>query len=88
MITSSRVMKIYVGRWDLLPKEWEGYNDLVSKCCEEIVDEIGREIDVYAKTHYREDKFMGVYTPREFEDTFNCDLVGKFKNETYWIRIF
>lgn len=81
-------MKIYVGRWDLLPKEWEGYNELVSKGHQEIIDEIGREIDTYAETNSREDNFMGVYTPREFEDTFNGDLIDAFNNEKYWIRIF
>lgn len=81
-------MSIYVGRWDLLPKEWEGYNKLVSKNLREIITEVGREIEAYAETHNREDNLMGVYSPREFEDTFNGDLIGKFKNETYWIRIF
>lgn len=81
-------MNIYVGRWDLLPKEWEGYNELVAKNREEIVAEIGREVEAYAKTHAREDHFMGVYTTEEFEDTFNGDLIGAFNNENYWIKIF
>ena len=29
-------MKIYVGRWSLLPESWEGYNGLSEKSEEEI----------------------------------------------------
>ena len=38
-------MKIYVGRWDLLPEEWEGINGLYEKSEEEIAAEISREVD-------------------------------------------
>lgn len=76
-------MKIYVGRWDLLPEEWEGYNELVGKTEAEIFNEIVREVDVDGK-----DRFIAIYKPREFEDTFNGDLIGAFNNEKYWIKIF
>lgn len=52
-------MKIYVGRWDALPEEWEGYNGLVEKNREEIVAEIGREIELYAEKYSEEDNTMG-----------------------------
>lgn len=29
-------MKIYVGRWDLLPEEWEGYNGLSEELQEKL----------------------------------------------------
>lgn len=80
--------KIYVGRWDLLPEEWEGYNGLVEKNRDEIFKEICREMEVYEKANPIVDWFMGVYIPEEFENTFNGDLVGAFNNEKYWIRIF
>lgn len=74
-------MKIYVGRWDLLPKDWEGYNALVEKNEDEISFEIVQESTT-------RDMFVGQYTPAEFENTFNGDLVGAFNNEKYWIKIF
>lgn len=81
-------MKIYVGRWDLLPEEWEGIAGLYEATKEEIVKELVREIDAYAKTHIKEDNRMGVYTIEEFEAEFNEDLDGSFSTKTYWVRIF
>ena len=81
-------MRIYVGRWNLLPKEWDGYNALCEKTQNDILLELRRELDEYEKTHEKEDNFMGVYTPKEFENTFNGDLIGAFNNEKYWIKIF
>lgn len=74
-------MKIYVGRWYLLPKEWDGYNALVEKN----EDEISLEILQESTTR---DLFVGQYTPKQFEIMFNGDLIGAFNNEKYWIRIF
>lgn len=81
-------MKIYVGRWDALPEEWEGYNGLVEKNREEIVAEIGREIELYAEKYSEEDNTMGVYEPFEFEESFNYDSNQKMDSDIYWIRIF
>lgn len=81
-------MKIYVGRWDLLLAEWEGYNGLVEKSREEIVAEISREIDAWAESHEFEDNLIGVYTAKEFEETFNYDSEQKMDSDIYWIRIF
>ena len=78
-------MRIYVGRWDLLPKEWEGFNGLAEKDEEEIKAELSREIGMDRGYH---DNFLAIYTRAEFEDTFNGDLLGDFNNEKYWIRIF
>lgn len=80
-------MRIYVGRWDALPEEWEGYNGLAEKNCEEIVEEIGREIELYAKTFREEDNTIGIYSPREFEEAFNYDSEQKMDSDIYWIRI-
>lgn len=74
-------MKIYVGRWDLLPEDWEGYNGL----CEENEDKISLEVLQESTT---QDMFVGIYTPEEFENTFNGDLIGAFNSEKYWIKIF
>ena len=81
-------MKIYVGRWDLLPVSWEGYNGISEKVEPEISRELSREIDEYAKTHTKEDILMGVYNEVEFEETFNQDIEERFNTQTYWIKIF
>ena len=76
-------MKIYVGRWDLLPAEWEGYNGLCEKSEKEIRAEISREVDIL-----EEDTFIAVYEPDEFEDTFNLSLTHFIDSKDYWIKIF
>ena len=81
-------MKIYVGRWDLLHEDYEGYNGLSKVDSFTTAEELSREIRQYAKTHTKEDNLMGVYTAEEFEDTFNQDLKGEFNTQTYWIKIF
>lgn len=81
-------MKIYVGRWDLLPASYEGINWIERATQRQVLEEIGREIEEYADTHPVEDNRMGVYTPKEFEAEFNYDTKGQFTTETYWIKIF
>lgn len=81
-------MNVYVGRWDLLPYDWEGINGLSAKSKDEIIAEISREIEEYADTHPVEDNIMGVYTIEEFEDEFNYDTKNKLTTETYWIKFF
>lgn len=76
-------MKIYVGKWDLLPKEWEGYNGLSEKSEEEIRAEVSREVDIM-----EEDTFIAIYTPEEFEETFNQCLTRFIDSNNYWIKIF
>lgn len=76
-------MKIYVGRWDLLPEECEGYNGLSKMDSWDASEEVARE-----RRNMKEDKLIGEYTVLEFEDTFNQDLEGKFNTQTYWIKIF
>ena len=73
---------VYVGRWSLLPKEWEGINGLYEKSEAEIHAEICREVDLM-----EEDTFIAVYTIEEFEDTFNRDD-GELRGCTYWIKFF
>lgn len=77
-------MKIYVGRWDLLPSEWEGFNGLVEKSEEEIKAECARQMDCSDIC----DNLIGGYTPQELEGTFDTDTKNQFTTETYWIRIF
>lgn len=81
-------MKIYVGRWSLLPREWDGINGLQDKTEEEVLEELKREISFYDSRHLRTDKRMGIYTPQEFEAEFNFDTTGQFSTDKYWIRIF
>ena len=81
-------MKIYVGRWDMLPLQWEGINGLELASQQEIKRELAREIEEYDDTHPTTDNRMGVYTPEEFEAEFNYDTKGQFTTETYWIKFF
>lgn len=82
-------MKIYVGRWDLLPEEWEGINGLYEKSEEEIAAEISREVDQdAAENRYYEDNLIAIYEPEEFEDTFNQCLTHFIDSKDYWIKIF
>ena len=76
-------MRIYVGRWDLLPAEWEGYNGLVEKDEEEIKAEVSRQVDTM-----EEDNFIAVYTTEEFEETFNQCLTHFIDSRDYWIKLF
>ena len=76
-------MKIYVGKWSLLPANWEGYNGLSEKSEEEIIAEVSRQVDIM-----EEDSFIAVYTPEEFEETFNQCLTRFIDSNTYWIKIF
>ena len=73
---------IYVGRWGLLPEEWEGYNGLSEKDHWDIAEEVARE-----KRH-SDDKFIGEYSGEEFEDTFNQCLTSFIGSRNYWIKIF
>lgn len=79
---------VYVGRWDLLPEDWEGINGLYEATKQDIINELSREIDAYAETHTKEDNLMGAYTLEEFEDTFNQCLTHFLDSKTYWIKFF
>ena len=81
-------MKIYVGRWDLLPVEWEGYNGLCEKSEEEINAETKRQQEFLLQDTGYEDDFVGSYFLDEFEDTFNQCLTDFINSKEYWIKIF
>lgn len=83
-------MKIYVGRWNLLPDSWEGYNGLSEKSEEEIKAEVTREINAWADMppYNPYNNFMGFYSPEEFEETFNQCLTHFIDSKDYWIKIF
>ena len=81
-------MTIFVGRWDALPAEVEGYNGLVNMNREEIVREVAREMELYETKFREEDSMMGAYTPQEFEEAFNYDSNQKMDSDIYWIRIY
>lgn len=78
-------MRFYVGRWNLLPKEFLGLGRLTEK---EIISELSREIEEWGGEHKTEDNLMGVYTADEFVETFNSDEWGDFCGATYWLRTF
>lgn len=81
-------MKIYVGRWDLLPESWEGYNGLSEASEKEIKNEIKFQQHALLQRTGYEDDFIGVYEPDEFEDTFNQCLTRFIDSKDYWIKIF
>ena len=76
-------MKIYVGRWDLLPANWEGFNGLSEKAEAQISDEILRQGFLCAEPNY-----IGIYDAEEFEETFNQCLTHFIDSKDYWIKIF
>ena len=75
---------IYVGRWDMLPEDWEGINGLYEKSEEEIKAEVIRQLGLRKYC----DDFIGIYTRDEFEETFNGDDEGALDVTTYFIKIF
>ena len=81
-------MMFYVGKWKLLPEEWEGINGLYEKDEEEIKAEVYREMEEWGRHHACEDDFIGAYTQEEFEETFNGDDEGALDGVTYWLKIF
>lgn len=79
-------MRIYVGRWDLLPEDWEGINGLYEKSEEEIKAEISRQVTVNAeKNPYDQDNNIAIYTLAEFEETLN---EGGLNGGAYFVKIF
>lgn len=74
---------VCVGRWEWLPADWEGFNGLSEK---EMVSVIG-EAQRQHKEHPA-DGMVGVYTDRQFEDTFNQDLIGAMNTKDYFIKIY
>ena len=82
------IMNIYVGRWDFLPREWDGINGLYEKSEEEIRAEISRQVEICRDKLGWEDDYIAIYTPAEFEETFNQDLENQLTGETYFIKFF
>lgn len=80
--------KIYVGRWSLLPEEFEGINGLYESGEDEIRAEVARQLDEWATKHPYEDNLMGAYTLEEFEEEFNGDNDSLLNGTTYFIKIF
>ena len=80
-------MTIYVGRWDLRPKDSEGINGLYVSSEQTLKDEIGRQMDTVVEDFCGPDPLVGAYTPAEFEETFNEDA-GHLHGLTYFIKFF
>lgn len=81
-------MAIYVGRWDLLPENWEGINGLYERGENEIQHEALEEERVCKERPFDKDFLPGIYTPMQFEETFNGDNERKLNGTDYWIKIF
>ena len=81
-------MKIYVGRWDMLPEKWNGYNGLSERAENEIQHEAMEEQRVCRARAFDKDYYPGVYTAKQFEETFNADINNDFRTDIYWIKIF
>lgn len=75
-------MKVYVGKWSILPKDWDGINGLYEKSEDEIYQEIKRQ---WLESG---DNLIECYTPEEFEETFNHDTDGSLTTNEYFIKIF
>lgn len=81
--------EVYVGRWKALPEDWEGIESLYEKSREEIRTEVLRqEAAEKAKSDWDRDPYPGVYTPVQFEETFNADNDGVFQGQDYFIKLF
>ena len=82
-------MKVYVGRWDLLPGYWEGINGLYEKSEEEIKKEVLRQMQLQSDESFEEsDPIPGIYTAIQFEETFNGCHNTTLNGINYWIKIF
>ena len=86
-------MKIFIGRFDLLPEDWEGVNGLDDKKESEINAEVRRQQalvvaddELSGSVDYYD--YIDEYTQKEFEDTFNYSTSGFISSEHYWIKIF
>lgn len=76
-------MKIYVGKYEHLPQEWEGYNGLVEKSESAIMAEVQRQIRID-----EDDDLIGVYEKDDFEEAINGLLNPDPHVCDYWVRIF
>lgn len=61
---------------------------LCKKSEEEIETEISREVDVMVNKYHEDDCNIAIYTPEEFEWTFNEIQHNPIDAETYWVRMF
>lgn len=75
-------MHVYVGKWELLPPEWEGINGLYEKTKDEIAEEVHREANLM-----KTESYIGIYTLEEFENEFNYDDFEELTGIKYWIKI-
>lgn len=81
-------MQVCVGRWDLLPKEWDGINGLYNKSGRSIIKEADRE-ETVAEKEYPDDRFIGVFSLVEFEEELNQyidDGRKYFSPVTHWVK--
>jgi len=85
------MIKVCIGRWDLLPKKWDGINTLYRKTGKEIIAEAVRQkyLIMPGEKYDEMDDFVGVMDLVTFEETFNhyIDDGGDELNPvTHWIK--
>ena len=77
-------MKVCVGRWNLLPEDWDGINGLYGKSGKAILKE-----EAVAAEEYPDDRFIGVFSLVEFEEELNQyidDGRDDFSPVTHWVK--
>lgn len=85
-------MKVCIGRWDLLPKNWDRVNTLYRKTGKEIINEATREEKLIfwgEKGARVDDDFVGVFDLATFEEMFNRYLDDGHEDLnpiTHWIK--
>lgn len=80
-------MTIYVGRWDLLPEDFEGINGLYDASEKEIREEVYRQDALCVDEMDDQYDHIGIYTVEEFEEEFNANE-GALNGGKYWIKFF
>ena len=84
-------MKVCIGRWDLLPKKWDGRNALYQKTGKELIAEATRQEMLIMGGEYHDDmdNFVGVLDLVAFEEEFNRyldDGHAELSPTTHWIK--
>lgn len=88
-------MKVCIGRFDWLPKNWDGINDLYDRSGAEIIAEAERQSSEIMQSDdqyfalQNNDRFVGVHELVEFEEEFNHwldDGRDLFSPLTHWIK--
>lgn len=72
----------------MIPASWNSYNGFSERTENEIQHEVSEQQRVCRNRTHNKDYYPGIYTPKQFEETFNADINNDFRTDTYWIKIF